>query len=464
MTEVEKIAARTVSEIAFAYRTGESDPVTLTEYLLDRIERSRNENIFITVTAARAREEAAASAARYREGRARSIVDGVPIAWKDLFDVAGAPTTGASILYKETPAKERDRGCVVNAAAAGMVCLGKLNLTELAYSGLGLNPHFGTPVNPNDRHTHRSPGGSSSGSGVAVAAGLVPAAIGSDTGGSVRIPASFNGVVGFKTSEGRLDKTGMIPLSRTLDTVGPLCRSVTDCALIDRTLRGAIDSDVTRRDIRSLTLVAPTNVVFDRAEPEVVCNFDRALDALAKAGATVIRRRVSALDEVMEMTARHGTLAAAEAYHEYHDAIESEDVNRIDRRVVYRIVQGRAMSAYDLLSIQNGREAAIERLVGELGDALLVMPTTPIAAPEVAPLEADDTVFHDINLLTLRNAMLGNALRLCGLAVPNGRNGKGLPTSILFLGLHGSDDRLLGFGLEVESILAGMFEPAWAQH
>ena len=191
MTDIAEIASRTAIEIAFAYRNGETSPVALTEYLLKRIERAERDNIFITVTAARARKEAEAAEARNCRRRPLSVLDGVPIAWKDLFDVADAPTTGGSLLFSAKTPKERDLVCVANAAAAGMVCMGKLNLSELAYSGLGLNPHFGTPVNPNDRDTHRSPGGSSSGSGAAVAAGLVPCAVGTDTGGSVRIPASF---------------------------------------------------------------------------------------------------------------------------------------------------------------------------------------------------------------------------------------------------------------------------------
>jgi aspartyl-tRNA(Asn)/glutamyl-tRNA(Gln) amidotransferase subunit A len=229
LTDIAEIAVRTAIEIAFAYRNGETSPIALTEYLLERIEKAERDNIFITVTPARARKEAEAAEARYRRRRPLSVLDGVPIAWKDLFDVADYRRL--SPVQRKTP-KEHDLVCVANAAAAGMVCMGKLNLSELAYSGLGLNPHFGTPVNPNDRNTHRSPGGSSSGSGAAVAAGLVPCAVGTDTGGSVRIPASFNGVFGFKTSEGRIDKTGVIPLSRTFDTIGPLARSVADCAAL----------------------------------------------------------------------------------------------------------------------------------------------------------------------------------------------------------------------------------------
>lgn len=459
MEKIEEIASRSATEIGLAYRSGDADPVAVTECLLERIGRARGDNAFITVTADRALKEAEAARARYREGRPLSLLDGVPIAWKDLIDIAGAPTTGGSLIYKDAPPKTADHKCAANAASAGMVSVGKLNLTEFAYSGLGLNPHFGTPVNPNDRSVLRAPGGSSSGAGTAVAARLVPCAIGSDTGGSVRLPAAFNGVVGFKTSEGRIDKTGMIALSRTLDTIGPLARTVTDCILLDMIVRGAVVSDVRRPDLASVSFVAPTNVVLAECEPAVIDNFERALEELERAGATVERKRVGAMDRLVEMNAAHGTLTSAEAYFEFHDIVESERGKLVDRRVVHRIMQGKAMSAYDLLSVQSGRQEAVALLEREVGDAFMLMPTTPITAPEVAPLEADDKLFHKVNLRALRNTALGNMLRQCGLALPSGRDARGLPTSILIAAGFGADERLLGVGLEVERLLGRFFEP-----
>ena len=345
MTTIEDIANRTASGIALAYRSGEAGPVELTECVLDRIAKAEGDNIFITVSADRARAEAKKSQARYASGAQLSPLDGVPIAWKDIFDVAGTPTTAGSRLFSGGPAKTTDLACVANAAAAGMVSVGKLNMSELAYSGLGLNPHYGTPLNPNDRTTPRSPGGSSSGCGAAVAARLVPCAIGSDTGGSVRIPAAFNGVVGFKTSMGRIETTGLVPLARTYDTVGPLARSVEDCVLLDMTMRGACMTQVRRSDPRSLSVLVPGNVVFDNAQKAVVANFERTLEALARAGVLVRREQVDVLDEVLEMNARHGTLTAAEAYNQYREIVDSEKVGVIDRRVTHRIMDGKRMSA-----------------------------------------------------------------------------------------------------------------------
>jgi aspartyl-tRNA(Asn)/glutamyl-tRNA(Gln) amidotransferase subunit A len=454
VTDIDRIANRTAAGIALAYRSGEAGPVAVTECLLDRIGKAKSDNIFITVTAERALDEARKAEARYRGGNPLSVLDGVPIAWKDIFDVAGAPTTAGSILFRDAPAKEADMPCVASVAAAGMVTVGKLNMTEFAYSGLGLNPHFGTPLNPNDRATPRSPGGSSSGSGAAVAARLVPCAIGSDTGGSVRVPSSFNGTVGYKTSTGRIDKTGLIPLATTYDTIGPLARSVEDCVLVDMLLRGEAVSPVRRTDPRSLTLVAPTNIVTDDAQPAVLENYERSLEALARAGATIRRGRVEALDRVVDMTARFGTLIAAEAYTEYNEIADGEQGQRIDRRVLFRMLGGKKMSARDVLSIQRGRQRFIPMIAAELAGALLVMPTTAIAAPEVAPLDADDDLFHKVNLRTLRNTAVTNVLDLCGVALPNGRDGGGLPTSLLVSAVHGDDTRLLGHALEIERVVA----------
>jgi aspartyl-tRNA(Asn)/glutamyl-tRNA(Gln) amidotransferase subunit A len=453
VTDIEDITNRTAAGIALAYRSGEAGPVEVTECALDRIAKAKGENIFITVTADRARDEARKAEARYASGAPLSPLDGVPVAWKDIFDLAGAPTTAGSKLFSGGPAKTVDRACVANVAAAGMVAVGKLNLSELAYSGLGLNPHFGTPLNPNDRTTPRSPGGSSSGCGAAVAGGLVPCAVGSDTGGSVRIPAAFNGVIGYKTSTGRIDATGLVPLARTYDTVGPLARSVEDCILLDMALRGAVTTQVRRGDLGFLTVLAPLNVVLNDADDAVVDNFERSLETLARAGVSVRRERVETFDEILDMNARYGTLTAAEAYNEYRDIVDSEKFDVIDRRVTKRIMDGKRMSANDVLSIQRGRMRLIPKFLGQLGGALLVMPTTPITAPELAPLEADDELFHKVNLRALRNTMLGNILDLCGVALPNGLDPKNMPTSILISAGHGDDDRLLGYALEVERVL-----------
>jgi aspartyl-tRNA(Asn)/glutamyl-tRNA(Gln) amidotransferase subunit A len=459
VSDIEEIADRTATGIALAYRSGEADPVEVTQCLLSRIEKSMDDRVFLEVVPERALAEAKTAAARYKAGRPLSPLDGVPVAWKDLYHVAGTRTTAGSILLKESAPQTADMPCVANAVAAGTVTMGKLNMTEFAYSGLGLNPHFGTAFNPNDRETPRSPGGSSSGSGAAVASRLVPIAIGSDTGGSVRVPASYNGTVGFKTSTGRIDKTGIVPLAATYDTIGPLARSVEDCILADMVMRGAAMSPVRRADLSDLKLFVPTNIVLNDAEPAVMENFERSLRALEARGVRIARGRFELLDVVSKLTADHGTIIAAESYAEYHEIADGEDGKRIDRRVLARMLMGKAMSARSLLEIQRTRAKVVPQVSAALDGALLVMPTTVITAPPIAPLEAGDDVFFRINTLTLRNTALTNVLDMCGVAMPNGRDEKGLPTSFLVSAPWDEDERLLGAALAMEAIVGDGFVP-----
>lgn len=459
VSDIEEIADRTATGIALAYRSGEADPVEVTQCLLSRIEKSMDDRVFLEVVPERALAEAKTAAARYKAGRPLSPLDGVPVAWKDLYHVAGTRTTAGSILLKDSAPQTADMPCVANAVAAGTVTIGKLNMTEFAYSGLGLNPHFGTAFNPNDRETPRSPGGSSSGSGAAVASRLVPIAIGSDTGGSVRVPASYNGTVGFKTSTGRIDKTGIVPLAATYDTIGPLARSVEDCILADMVMRGAAMSPVRRADLSELKLFVPTNIVLNDAEPAVMENFERSLRALEARGVRIARGRFELLDVVSKLTADHGTIIAAESYAEYHEIADGEDGKRIDRRVLARMLMGKAMSARSLLEIQRTRAKVVPQVSAALDGALLVMPTTVITAPAIAPLEAGDDVFFRINTLTLRNTALTNVLDMCGVAMPNGRDEKGLPTSFLVSAPWDEDERLLGAALAMEAIVGDGFVP-----
>ncbi|NTF22971.1 amidase [Agrobacterium rubi] len=439
-------------ELSLAFRTGSTTPTLVTELFLDKIERAKSDSIFITVTADRALAEARAADLRYKTGSPLSLLDGVPVAWKDLFDITGTVTTAGSRVSERRIVSSKDSVSVFNLCAAGLVTLGKVNTSEFAYSGLGINSNFGTPRNPHDRLSLRSPGGSSSGSGAAVAAGLTTCAIGTDTGGSIRIPAAFNGVVGFKTSTGKIDKNGVVPLSRTLDTVGPLARSVEDCVLLYCYLQGVAVPMIKRRRLTDLVVVSPTNIVLEGAEHAVAENYEASLKALEDNGVTVRRENVSALDQILEMTAEHGNLVAAEAYAEYRALIEGPEVDLIDRRVVQRMLGGKKMTANDVLTIQRKRRCLEAEVRTQLQGALLVMPTSPLTAPEVAPLEANDELFHTINQKTLRNASFGNVLDLCAVAMPNGRNHAGLPTSFLLSACHGDDENLLSYALEVERV------------
>lgn len=449
MTTIGAIARQSAAAIGRALARGEVDAVALTDHFLERI-AAEAEPVFITVTADRARKEARAAAERLAAGAPLSPLDGVPIAWKDLADIAGTPTTAASSIFRDSPIKNTDAPVVARATAAGMVCLGKLNLTELAFSGLGLNPHFGTPANAHGRDVRRAPGGSSSGSGVAVAAGLAPIAIGTDTGGSVRIPAAFNGVVGYKPTYGRIDKAGFLDLSPSLDSVGPLARTVEDAVLADAVLRGAVTSEVRRTPVAGLRLVVPKGQLVEDVDADVAAGFEAALSALRAAGAVIDRVPVPALERMVEVMARHGSLIAAEAYHVHQALADGPEIDRVDRRVTARLMGGKRMSANDVITLEAARRALAAELAAELGEALLAMPTTAHTAPAIAPLEADDELFHKVNLRTLRNTTPLNLLAMCALAIPSSHGQDGMPTSLMLAAPGGHDDRLLGIGLEAD--------------
>jgi aspartyl-tRNA(Asn)/glutamyl-tRNA(Gln) amidotransferase subunit A len=447
---LEKLSA---AEVGRLIARGRLDPVEVAEFFLGRIERDRDNPSFIVVTRKRALEEAEASRKRHREGRAAGPLDGAPIAWKDLVDMAGERTTAGSALYAESPAKEKDAPIVTNLAAAGMVALGKTNLSEFAFSALGLNPHFGTPRNPRDLATPRVAGGSSSGAAVAVAGGLAPCSIGSDTGGSIRAPASFCGIVGFKTSEGRIDKQGVFPLSRTLDTIGPLAHTVEDCVLIDMALRGQSSTSVRPINLSGVEFVVPDGTGLDDAEPAVASNLDEVMKRLAAAGAKVKSKAIRSITAMRSLSAQFGSMVAIEAYAEHRAILESPDARRMDQRVVRRAMGGR-VSERDATNFQRGREELIAALTDELKGALLVLPSTPMTAPAIGPLERDDELFRVTNLRAIHYTFLGNLFRMCGLALPSGTDAKGLPTGVQFLAPSGEDERLLSIGLSLESALS----------
>jgi aspartyl-tRNA(Asn)/glutamyl-tRNA(Gln) amidotransferase subunit A len=450
---IDNLDRLSAAEIGRLIAKGRLDPVEVTEFFLVRIERDRDNPSFILVTRKRALEEAEASRKRHREGRAAGPLDGVPIAWKDLVDMAGERTTAGSALYAESPPKEKDAPIVTNLAAAGMVALGKTNLSEFAFSALGLNPHFGTPRNPRDPAKPRIAGGSSSGAAVAVAGGLAPCAIGSDTGGSIRAPASFCGIVGFKSSEGRIDKQGVFPLSRTLDTIGPLAHTVEDCVLIDTALRGQSNSSVRPINLSGVEFVVPDDAVIDDAEPAVAANLEAATKRLAAAGAKVKSKPIRSIIAMRALSAQFGSMVAIEAYAEHRAIFESADAKRMDQRVVRRAMGGR-VSERDAINFQRGREELIAALTDELKGALLVLPSTPMTAPAIAPLERDEELFRVTNLRAIHYTFLGNLFRMCGLALPSGTNAAGLPTGVQFLAPSGQDEHLLSIGLSMESALS----------
>lgn len=445
----------TVRHLSRELREGRRDPVDLVAEVFDRIAAHGDPALFIRTLRPRAEAEARAARERLRSGNPASLADGVPMAWKDLFDLYGTVTTAGSAVLRGAPPAVADAALVTAAMRAGMVSVGAVNMTEFAYSGIGLNPHYGTPRNPRDPVVARSPGGSSSGSGAVVAAGIVPVSIGTDTGGSIRIPAAFNGVVGYKTSVGHYPMDGVFPLSRTLDSLGPLAQTVDDCVLTDAALRGLRQPQAEAAPVEALDFVVPDTLMFDDLSPAVAANFDAAAQRLTAAGARVRQIALPELREVAELMGRYGPLTSAEAMDVHRDRLAGPEVDRIDPRVVRRIRMADAMSAVDLIRLYRARTDWIARINARLGHALLICPTTPSVAMPIAPLEADVELFFQHNFRTLRNTAIGNFLDWCGLAIPSGQDGEGMPTGFMLCAARGRDRDVLSAGLAIETVVRG---------
>jgi aspartyl-tRNA(Asn)/glutamyl-tRNA(Gln) amidotransferase subunit A len=442
-----------VTALSKGLRSGAIDPVALLHWTVESVKSSDDQAVFTEVLAERALAEAKASRRRLRQGKALGPLDGVPIAWKDLFDIEGRVTTAGSIVLRDAPPADRDAALVSSAKRAGLVTVGCLNMTEFAYSGIGLNPHYGTPRNPHSRGAPRIPGGSSSGSAVVVAKGLLPVAIGTDTGGSIRIPASFNGIAGYKSSTGHYPMEGVFPLSPTLDSLGPFAHTVEDLILVDAALRGLSRSSVRAQPPKGLRILVPTNAVMDHCEPDVARNFESALSRLAKAGARIERTRFTAFDEIIALFAKRGHILAPEALYVHWARVHGPEAERMDRRVAKRLLTAEKMSAVDLVHIVQERKRLIAETTALIGEAFVAFPTTPHVAMEIAPLEADEDAFFRANAKTLLGPTLGNFLDWCGVSMPSGVDREGMPTGFLLSAPHGRDRHLLAAAWGMEKLV-----------
>ena len=393
---------------------GEIDAEALCDAHLAAIDaHPHRDAIFARTTPDRARAEAAAAAARARAGLRRGPLDGVPVAWKDLFDSAGVATeAGSALLAGRVP--EHDAAVLATATAGGSVCLGKTHMSELAFSGIGLNPVTATP--PNARDATRVPGGSSSGAAAALAFGLAPLAIGSDTGGSVRNPAAWNDLVGLKTTLGRVPVAGTVPLVESMDTIGPLARSVEDAALALALLQGG-----TAPDLRGATLARTRFLILadyaDTSRDAPLAAFEGAVARLVDAGAAIERAALPSVKAAMDLTP---LLFAPEAYAIWRDTIEAAPHLMYDR-ILARFRGGRDVLAADVLDAHRRRRAAeADYLAATAGYDAVLLPTAAILPPEVERMGSDPDYYDAENLLALRNTRVGNVLGLCGLTLPTG--------------------------------------------
>ncbi|MGI9303037.1 MAG: amidase [Gammaproteobacteria bacterium] len=450
-------APLTLSELGRLLRAGDLSSVELTDHYLARIEALDPKlNAFRIVVPERARAVAKAAEVALRAGQDLGPLHGIPFAAKDLFDVAGLPTTAGCSLLNDNIATE-DSAVVRKLSAAGMVLLGKTNTVQFAYGGAGINNDHGTPHNPWSEE-HRVPGGSSSGSGVAVGSGMAPMALGSDTGGSVRIPAALCSTTGLKTTVGQVSRAGVYPLSWSLDSVGPLTRTVVDAALVYTCIHGADPADDSTRHhlpqdvlsgvkdgVRGLRLAFAETAFFDDVDPEI----DEAVRACGEVfsglGAAVVNMEFPQADEALRLNPR-GLVIAAEAYVSNKRWVE-DHFDALDPVVSHRMIKGRDISAPDYLETT----LAWERLRADTGRALrdvdaLLVPTTPLPARPVSEVNASIDSYSENNLAYLRNTAIGNILNLCGLSVPCGFTKDGLPIGLMIYGKPFDEDLILRIG------------------
>ena len=436
--------AMSAADLGRGIEAGSICPVALAEGFLDAITAHPfGPRIYARDMRARALDEAMAARGRARAGLRRGPLDGVPVSWKDLFDTAGVATeSGSALLAGRVP--EQDAEVLQRMTAAGTVALGKTHQTEFAYSGLGLNPGTATPPCVNDHDA--VPGGSSSGAAASVAFGLAPLAIGSDTGGSVRIPAAWNDLVGLKTTHGRLSLAGVVPLAPRFDTVGPLARTVEDAALALAIMEGAPVPDLRGADLSGVRLLVLEGAPFDDIRDRPRAGFEAALEAMGAAGGRIDRKN---LPEVSEALALSAIIYTPECWAQWRDLLETAP-DKVFAPILERFRSGRDHLAADYVAAWN-RLNRLRRdyLAATAGYDAVLLPTAPNMPPDAARLMQEHGYFTTENLLTLRNTRIGNMLGLCALTLPTGTPSAGI--SLMMPPM--ADHRLLRLGAAAEVAL-----------
>ncbi len=434
----------TAADLGRGIAAGQIDPVALCETYLDAIDaHPLRDRIYARVTHDRARSEAKAAAARAKSGRRLSLLDGVPISWKDLFDTAGIGTeAGTKLLAGRVP--DHDAIVLQNATAAGLVCLGKVHMSELAFSGLGHNPSTATPPCVNDAGA--VPGGSSSGSAASVAFRLASASIGSDTGGSVRIPAAWNDLVGLKTTHGRLTLEGVVPLALKFDTIGPLCRSVEDAALLTAALEGSKAPDLRGASLEGRRFAVLETVFMEGLRDAPMASFAHAIARLERAGAIIEKIKVPAVQQALDVS---GPLITSEAYGLWHEVIEAAP-EKMYEEILRRFRLGRDHSGPDYVAAWAKLDAARAAYdAATAGYDAILAPTSAILPPDLERLINEPDYYVTENLMALRNTRIGNLLGLCALTLPTGTPSCGL----MLMAAPGFDNAILRLGAAAEAAL-----------
>jgi aspartyl-tRNA(Asn)/glutamyl-tRNA(Gln) amidotransferase subunit A len=420
---------------------------------LGRIGDPKGEGARACLTVYRETARAAATAAdeRAKSGISLGPLDGAIVSIKDLFDVAGEITRAGSKLVAEhgTPASQ-DAPVVRRLRQAGAVIVAKTNMTEFAFSGIGANPHFGTPGNPADRK--RAPGGSTSGGAVAVADGMCEIAIGSDTGGSTRAPAAFCGIVGFKPSRQRIPTEGAFPLSFTLDSIGPMARSVADCEKADAVMAGEDYVEREPAPFSGLRIGVPKGMPLDRLDDVVARAFEAALKSLTKAGANLVECALPELEGMTEVNTRYGGIVPAESYAVHRERLEKHG-DMMDPNVRARIERARTVTAADYIEMIRRRAALVRAMDARIADFdAIAMPTTPIVPPLLSALEKPDD-WGRTNAMSLRNTTIWNFFDCCAISLPLPSEA-GLPSGLMLAAPNGQDRRLFRIAAAAERVVS----------
>jgi aspartyl-tRNA(Asn)/glutamyl-tRNA(Gln) amidotransferase subunit A len=447
-------AFATLASLSADLAAGRVSSRSMLEACLARIDDSagEGERTFLQVDRDGARAQADAVDALRAGGAALPATAGIAMSIKDLFDIAGQVTrAGSTVLSDRAPAPV-DAASVARLRRAGFVLVGRTNMTEFAFSGLGLNPHYGTPRNPWRRIEGHVPGGSSSGAAVSVADGMAHAALGTDTGGSCRIPAAFTGLVGYKPTARRVPQQGTVPLSPSLDSIGPIARSVACCALLDALLAAQAPPDLRDCALSGRHFAVPRTLVLEDMDQHVAAAFDTALSRMSAAGARIDEIDVPEFAELAVINAR-GSLSNAESF-AWHRELLARHAAEYDARVRARIEIGATQSAADYAQLLVARSrfiASVSRRIA--GFHALLMPTVPVIAPRIADLQADD-VYFKTNALVLRNPSVVNFLDGCAISIP--MHGVGQPPAGLTLACSGDLDRqLFSCAAATEPVIAG---------
>jgi aspartyl-tRNA(Asn)/glutamyl-tRNA(Gln) amidotransferase subunit A len=442
----------TVAQLAADLDAGRTTSRRLIEEALERIAEKSGEGsrAFIRVYAESVRADADYADRLRKAGVRRSPVDGLPVSLKDLFDVAGDVTRAGSKVLADSPPAKADAAAVARLRAAGAIFIGRTNMVEFAFGGVGLNPHYGTPKNPWDRKTGRVPGGSSSGAAVAQADGMCVMALGSDTRGSIRQPAALCGVVGWKPTARRVPREGAFPLSYTLDSVGPLANTVPCCAAYDAVLTDE-PQGLLELPARGLRLLLPRSAALEDLDREVAGAFESALARLRSAGAQLIEQPVPAFDRQNEYF-KAGGIAGAEVIHVHKPYIHR--VSEYDPRIGKRIAMGTGINGAEYVELLHLRMQFMHEVQALAApyDAI-VMPSVPCIAPPIAATEASDEDYFRWNFRIMRNNGLINFLDGCAASIPCHESGAA-PVGFMVCGTAGTDLRVLAVAAAVERAIA----------